>query len=103
MFSVCLDRWEGSTWAQKQCLFDPAAFFTALEVNYPALISPITMIPTYVPISKMQRMYQDSKQEMRFKSGAFSKLADTAGGIGIPIEKETFSQPMILVGESALA
>lgn len=35
-----MKNWEGSTLSQ--CLYDPAALFTSIEINYPMLISPVS-------------------------------------------------------------
>jgi len=39
------------------CLYDESAFFRAIEVNYPMLITPIMMIPKYLPIATLQTEY----------------------------------------------
>jgi hypothetical protein len=36
------------------CLFDPAALFTAIEISYPMLISPIMLIPEAIPFASVQ-------------------------------------------------
>eukprot|EP00961_Rhodomonas_salina_P061817 829940-Rhodomonas_salina.1 len=48
-------REEGST--MQQCLYDPnntGMFFSALEINYPSIISPIMMIPQAVHVAELQ-------------------------------------------------
>ena len=53
----------------KQCLFDPEAFFSALEINYPMLISPIMMVPKALPFSLLQQMFLRSNAQMARRLG----------------------------------
>eukprot|EP00961_Rhodomonas_salina_P102689 1380996-Rhodomonas_salina.2 len=43
-------NWEESKLTQ--CLYDPAMFMQAIEVNYPSLLSPIMMIPKALPLAE---------------------------------------------------
>lgn len=86
--------WEGSDWTKKQCLFNEDFFFAALEVNYPALMSPLTMIPAYMPISTLQREFQGLLKEVSAKIGSLSTNAES-----LEVEKAIFKQPMILISE----
>jgi len=48
-------NWEATELAH--CLFDPKAFFTSLEINFPMLISPIMMIPQAIDFAKAQQVF----------------------------------------------
>jgi len=51
------------------CLGDEKALFSAIEVNYPILMSPIMMIPQHLPFGMLQDIYYQQAGEMGIRAG----------------------------------
>ena len=71
------------------CLFDESALFSAIEINYPVLISPIMMLPRALPAAKVNEEYLKRVQEMAIRTGPVTGN-DERVKTTIPVEKQDF-------------
>lgn len=55
--------------SQQICLFDEAALFTAIEFNFPMLISPIMLVPKAMATAQLQALYLKNDPEMAIRIG----------------------------------
>ena len=55
------------TW--KSCLYDQDHLFTAIEMNYPMLISPIMLVAESLPPARAQAEYLEHVEEMSIRTG----------------------------------
>jgi hypothetical protein len=78
------------------CLYNPKSLFTAIEINYPALISPIMMIPQELPFSSVQELYYRESKKMGIRDGPIvtnSKREEA----NVPIEKVDYVPKSVLM------
>ena len=68
--STNLGNFEEET-QRTMCLYNETSFFTALELNYPALVSPIMLVPQTMGVQEVQRLYLSSYADMRQVCAAF--------------------------------
>ena len=85
---------EESYWAQ--CLFNNTHFFSAMEINYPMLISPIMLIPRALSISEMHKLYYRDSRRIQKRSGPYASLANKEKA-NIPVTKITFPKTSVLM------
>jgi len=64
MVSTNLGSFEEET-QRTMCLYNETSFFSALELNYPALVSPIMLVPQTMGVQDVQRLYLSSYADMR--------------------------------------
>lgn len=62
-------REETGEWTQ--CLFDEEMLFSAIEVNYPVLLSPVMLVPRSMPLSKLQEIYYQQVNMVSLRNGPF--------------------------------
>lgn len=69
-FKMYTNLWERIDNAEfRTCLHNPTYFFTALEVNYDMLLSPIMLIPKVLTASALQTLYLKNEPEMQIRTG----------------------------------
>jgi hypothetical protein len=79
------------------CLFDQTALFTAIEFNFPMLISPIMMLPKAISTAQLQALYLKNDPEMAIRIGPINANRNrelTAVGVS----KSDFTPRFNLVG-----
>jgi hypothetical protein len=79
------------------CLFDEAALFTAIEFNFPMLISPIMMVPKAIGTGQLQALYLKNDPEMAIRIGPIN--ADRNRELtAVGVSKSVFTPRFNLVG-----
>jgi len=72
------------------CLFDDTAFFRAIEVNFPLLLSPVMMLPRAVPVTRLQEEYLSKRAAMQMRKGP--KISNQQRvHEQIPVDKKDFT------------
>lgn len=84
------------------CFFDQTAFFTALEVNYDVLMSPIMMIPKTMSVGAIQEMYYSSASTMATRTGPKSSTAKRQTQSKISVEKADFVPRTVILAPPLL-
>ena len=71
----------------KQCFFNPATLFEAIEFNSPMLVSPIMMIPQAVSLARVQRIFYQYLDGLSIRDGPRpSGLSDQR----VPLQKNDY-------------
>jgi hypothetical protein len=53
----------------RQCFYNDSAMFSAIEFNYPMLVSPIMLIPEILPLARLQETYYSLDRELEIRYG----------------------------------
>ena len=89
---------DGGKWLNKGlCLFDPTAFFTAMEISYPMLMSPIMLIPEKIPFSSAQQAYLKASAQMAKRAGPRLTARAMMEEKVIPVEKQDYTPRSVLI------
>jgi hypothetical protein len=83
------------------CLFNEQSFFTAIEVNYPMLISPIMMVPKAMPTATLQALYLKHYPDMAIRIGPLTPNSETETTT-VPISKNDFTNHATLLAPPIL-
>jgi hypothetical protein len=79
------------------CLYNPEAFFTAMEFSYPMLISPIMLIPEAIPFASVQQAYLKAASTMAMRQGPRLTARMMTMEQVIPIEKQDYTPRSVLI------
>lgn len=79
------------------CLYSPEAIFTAMEISYPMLISPIMLIPEAIPFSSVQQAYLKAAATMAQRKGPRLTARAMKEEQIIPIEKQDYTPRSVLI------
>jgi len=78
------------------CLFNDTSFFSAIEINYPLLITPIRMVAEVQPLAKAQEHFLRHSEELSIRTGPRVANADRVEST-IPVDKKEFPLRSILM------
>jgi hypothetical protein len=93
--SVNLGRFEEQSYFP-MCLFNESSLFTAIEVNYPVLMSPIMLVPQAMMVQDVQQLYLTSYADMKQRTGPATDEETRARDL-IDVVKMDFSRRSVLV------
>ena len=78
------------------CLFNESSFLSAIEVNYPVLISPMMLYARAMRGRDIQRLYLQSIGDMNTRNGPRIS-EETLEAKRVPVEKKDFSMRTVLL------
>lgn len=79
-----------------QCLFDDSSLFSGIEVSFPALISPVMMVPAKLPFASVQEIYYSEWERMRVREGPLVTNREREV-TSIPVEKKDYGLRSVLM------
>jgi len=81
------------------CPSDASHVFSAIEVNYPMLVTPIMMVPEALPDSAVQMIFLRGAEPLKIRDGPFQpkSLDPSVASDSIPVYKLDFREKSVLM------
>ena len=85
----------------RQCFYNDSAMFSAIEFNYPMLVSPIMLVPSILPLARLQETYYSLATDLTARYGPTKPASVDDVQFGryerILIEKENYLPRLTLI------
>ena len=78
------------------CPYEPSALFSAIEVNYPVLMTPVMMVAKELPMGQVQEYFYKNYGELNIRNGPILPNSERVQ-TNVPIEKADFTPTSVLM------